>query len=75
MRAILVLYLISDENDKNPGFEWSNQDAIYLYGWYTALVYIACIPGGIIGDKYLSYKESVVWGGGFLCLGHFSFSI
>ena len=72
MRAILVLYLISDKNERNPGFEWSNADAIYLYGWYTALVYIACIPGGIIGDKYLSYKESVVWGGGFLCLGHFS---
>ena len=72
MRAILVLYLISDENDKNPGLGWSNQEAIYLYGWYTALVYLACIPGGIIGDRFLSTKNSVILGGGFLCIGHFS---
>ena len=39
MRAILVLYLISDFNDKNPGLGWSNKEAIMLYGWYTALVY------------------------------------
>ena len=38
MRAILVLYLISDFNDKNPGLGWSNKEAIILYGWYTALV-------------------------------------
>ena len=54
MRAILVLYLVSDSNLENPGLGWSNSDAIWLYGWYTALVYLACIPGGIIADKYLT---------------------
>ena len=42
MRAILVLYLISDTHSQNPGLGWSNEDAIQLYGWYTALVYLAC---------------------------------
>ena len=72
MRAILVLYLISDFNDKNPGLGWSNKDAIILYGWYTALVYIACIPGGIIGDRYITSKNSVLYGGFLLCAGHFT---
>ena len=72
MRAILVLYLISDFNDKNPGLGWSNKEAIMLYGWYTALVYLACIPGGIIGDKYITRKNSVLYGGFLLCAGHFT---
>ena len=72
MRAILVLYLISDFNDKNSGLGWSNKEAIMLYGWYTALVYIACIPGGIIGDRYITSKNSVLYGGFLLCAGHFT---
>ena len=43
-----------------------------LYGWYTALVYIACIPGGIIGDRYITSKNSVLYGGFLLCAGHFT---
>tara|TARA_Y100000591_G_scaffold316012_1_gene324196 strand:+ start:144 stop:1469 length:1326 start_codon:yes stop_codon:yes gene_type:complete len=72
MRAILVLYLISDFNDKNQGLGWSNKEAIMLYGWYTALVYIACIPGGIIGDRYITRINSVIYGGFLLCAGHFT---
>ncbi len=75
MRAILVLYLISDTSSKNPGLGWSNEDAIQLYGWYTALVYLACVPGGILADKYLSLKNSVILGGGLLCLGHLSLAV
>ena len=43
-----------------------------LYGWYTALVYMACIPGGIIGDRYITSKNSVIYGGFLLCIGHFT---
>ena len=35
MRAILVLYLISETSSENPGLGWSNSEAIQLYGWYT----------------------------------------
>ena len=56
MRAILVLYLISEQNISNPGLGWTNAEAIQLYGWYTALVYLVCIPGGIVGDKLISTK-------------------
>ena len=65
MRAILVLYLVSEHNSSNPGLGWSNSEAIKLYGWYTALVYLACIPGGIIGDKYLNNRDAVSISGAF----------
>jgi len=48
MRAILVLYLVSKTNSENPGLGWTNSEAIQLYGWYTALVYLLCIPGGLL---------------------------
>ena len=68
MRAILVLYLVSEHNQSNPGLGWSNTEAIKLYGWYTALVYLACVPGGIIGDKFLSNRDAVSIGGAFYAL-------
>ena len=75
MRAILVLYLISDTNTRNPGLGWTNENAIELYGWYTALVYIACIPGGIIADRFISAKNAVILGGTLLCMGHLLMAI
>ena len=75
MRAILVLYLVSETNSSNPGLGWSNYEAIKLYGWYTAFVYLACIPGGIIADKIISSQKAVLWGGSFLCLGHLSLAV
>ena len=75
MRAILVLYLVSETNSSNPGLGWSNYEAIKLYGWYTAFVYLACIPGGIIADKLISSQKAVLLGGMLLCLGHLSLAI
>ena len=75
MRAILVLYLVSEHNHSNPGLGWSNSEAIKLYGWYTALVYLACVPGGIIGDKFLNNRDAVSIGGALLCIGHLSLAI
>ena len=75
MRAILVLYLVSEHSNSNPGLGWSNSEAIKLYGWDTALVYLACIPGGIIGDKFLNNRDAVSLGGALLCVGHLSLAI
>ncbi|WP_244526210.1 peptide MFS transporter [Lishizhenia tianjinensis] len=70
MRAILVLYLVSTTGGDNPGLGWSNSDALALYGWYTMLVYVMSIPGGIIADKVIGQKRSVLVGGLILCAGH-----
>ena len=71
MRAILVLFLISVVTGvENPGFGWSETDALFLYGWYTALVYIMSIAGGWVADKYWGQKRTVLIGGILLCFGH-----
>ncbi len=70
MRAILVLYITSETMDANPGLGWSNGEALALYGWYTMLVYVASIPGGIIADRMIGQKKAVLYGGILLCFGH-----
>ena len=70
MRALLVLYLTSETTAKNPGVGWTQGEALALYGWYTALVYIASIPGGILADRILGQKKSVILGAILLVIGH-----
>ncbi len=75
MRAILTLYMVTVTTDANPGLGWDNGRALALYGWYTMLVYVASIPGGIIADKLLGQKKSVMLGGWLLVAGHGTLSI
>ena len=70
MRAILVLYLITQTDTDNSGLGWTNGEALALYGWYTMLVYVASIPGGWIADKFIGQKKSVLYGGILLVMGH-----
>lgn len=70
MRAILVLYLVTETTKDNPGMGWTSAEAFALYGWYTMLVYVACIPGGIIADNWLGQKKTVLVGGIILVAGH-----
>ncbi len=70
MRAILVLYLVSQTDAENAGLGWTNDHALALYGWYTMLVYVASIPGGWLADKKFGQKRSVLYGGILLVLGH-----
>lgn len=67
MKAILVLFLVSSVNG---GLGWEKTQALELYGWYNMLVYVMSIPGGIIADKFLGQKKSVMIGGFLLCIGH-----
>ncbi len=75
MRGILVLYLTAKTVGDNPGLGWLDGEALSLYGWYTMLVYVASIPGGIIADKLIGQKKSVMYGGFFLVAGHGILSI
>lgn len=70
MRGILVLYIATSATAIDPGLGWTNKDAIWLYGWYTMLVYVASIPGGWVADKFLGQKKTVLVGGILLCFGH-----
>lgn len=70
MRAILVLYLVSATTEGNAGLGWTQTEALALYGWYTMLVYVASIPGGILADKVFGQKRAVLIGGIVLVAGH-----
>ncbi|MCR9251624.1 MAG: peptide MFS transporter [bacterium] len=70
MRALFVLFLTAEISAENAGFGWTRGEALSLYGWYTMLVYVASIPGGILADKVFGQKKMVVIGGILLCIGH-----
>jgi len=45
--------------------------ASLLYGTYTALVYLTPLFGGILADRWLGQRKTVVVGGVLMALGHF----
>ncbi len=75
MRAILVLYVIANAQGANPGLGWAEGDALALYGWYTMLVYVMSIPGGILADKWLGQKKMVFIGGLLIIAGQFVLAV
>ena len=66
MLALFTLYL----RDKTDGFGWETNDATRLYSWYLAAVYFSPLIGGIIADRKLGYRRSVMIGGFFFMAGH-----
>jgi POT family proton-dependent oligopeptide transporter len=45
--------------------------ASHIYGLYTGLVYFTPFFGGIIADRWLGQKRSVILGGILMTIGHF----
>ncbi len=45
--------------------------ASVLYGWYTGLVYLTPLLGGIVADRYLGQRKTVYVGGVLMAIGHF----
>ena len=73
MRAILVLFLISSMG--LGGWDWPREDALALYGTYTAMVYLTPILGGYLADRFLGYRWAVVIGALIMTLGHAAMAI
>ncbi len=68
MRALLTLFLVTELLD--GGWAWSREDAMQLYGWYTGLVYLTPLIGGMIADRIMGYRKAVIWGAFIMTLGH-----
>ena len=64
MRALLVFYLTKH-------FLFDDATATGIYATYGALVYLAPVFGGLLADRYLGFRRSIVLGAVLLCLGHF----
>ncbi|MFK8045992.1 MAG: peptide MFS transporter [Crocinitomicaceae bacterium] len=78
MRGLLTIYIARSATsmiNEGPGLGWNGGDALWIYGWYTMLVYVMSIPGGIIADKWLGQKKTVMIGGLLLCVGHGTLAI
>ena len=74
MRGILILFMTAGITD-NPGLNLSNGNANAIYGIYTGMVYLLCLPGGWIADNLLGYQKSVIFGAIIITLGHLILSI
>jgi proton-dependent oligopeptide transporter, POT family len=64
MRALLVYYMVKQ-------LAMAQQSASLVYGMYTAFVYFTPIVGGIICDRWLGRRNSVLLGGSIMAIGHF----
>jgi POT family proton-dependent oligopeptide transporter len=69
MRALLVLYMVYDLFVNKSGF--GDTQAYAIYAAYGSLVYATPYIGGIIADKYLGYKKSIIFGGILMAFGEF----
>jgi POT family proton-dependent oligopeptide transporter len=49
--------------------------ASLLYGTYTALVYFTPFFGGIVADRWLGQRKTVILGGILMALGHFVMAV
>jgi len=68
MRALLVLFLTASLLE--GGYGWERADALQLYALYTGLVYFTPLFGGVIADKVLGYRNSVIIGAFIMAAGH-----
>ncbi|WP_213520646.1 peptide MFS transporter [Nonlabens sp.] len=73
MRALLVLFLVASVFDE--GWGWERAEALTLYAFYTGLVYVTPIFGGLIADKITGYRKAVVIGALLMTLGHASMAL
>ncbi|RYG86053.1 MFS transporter [bacterium] len=69
MRALLVLYMTRATTA--GGFGWSSESALKLYGLYSGLVYMTPFFGGIVADRWLGQRRSMLLGGLLMMIGHF----
>jgi POT family proton-dependent oligopeptide transporter len=64
MRALLVNYMVLYHG-------WQPGQASSVYKWYTSLVYLTPLFGGLLADRYLGLRNSILIGGALMAAGHF----
>ena len=69
MRALLTLYLATELfKDLSDGKEVAYE----IYAAYGSLVYFTPAIGGMIADRLIGHKNSIMLGGILMCIGHFT---
>lgn len=73
MLGIFSLYMIDGWNNGGMGFDAVKKSDIY--GTYLGLVYLTPFIGGLLADRVLGYRRSIVMGGLMMACGYFLLSI
>ncbi|MFI4867453.1 MAG: peptide MFS transporter [Steroidobacterales bacterium] len=68
MRALLILFLV--DQVAHGGLGLDDRSASAIYGMYVGATYLACLPGGWIGDRVLGSQRAVLIGGIVITFGH-----
>ena len=71
MIGIFTLYL----KDVEAGFAMTEKEASDLYGTFIALVFLTPFVGGLVADRYLGYRKSIVIGGIMMGVGYLMMGI
>jgi POT family proton-dependent oligopeptide transporter len=75
MRALLMLFMTTAVAGRNPGLGMSVETAAAIYGLYTSMVYLLCLPGGWVADNVWGQKKAVFVGGCLIAAGHFCLAV
>lgn len=73
MLGIFSLYMLDGWNNGGMGFDSGKKSDIY--GTYLGLVYLTPFIGGLIADRILGYRKSIIFGGLMMATGYFCLSI
>jgi POT family proton-dependent oligopeptide transporter len=73
MLGIFSLYMIDGWNNGGMGFDPQKKSDIY--GTYLGLVYLTPFIGGLLADRILGYRRSIIMGGIMMSAGYFCLSI
>lgn len=68
MRALLMLYMTDH-------LLYSDKLSFGVFAAYGSLVYVTPLIGGMLADKVLGYKKSIILGGILMAIGHFVLTI
>jgi POT family proton-dependent oligopeptide transporter len=66
MIGIFTLYL----KDVTDGFAMTEAESADLYGTFIALVFLTPFLGGLLADRYLGYRKSIIAGGILMGIGY-----
>ena len=73
MLGIFSLYMLDGWNNGGMGFSAAKKSDIY--GTYLGLVYLTPFIGGLLADRILGYRRSIVIGGLMMSAGYFLLSV
>ena len=73
MLGIFSLYMIDGWNNGGMGFDAQKKSDIY--GTYLGLVYLTPFIGGLLADRILGYRRSIINGGLMMSAGYFALSL